>query len=56
MAKVRQFVPWVIFAFLIYAVVTSPDKSADAVSNVWGILRDGVENIGQFFSRVVGGS
>ncbi|YAL83612.1 hypothetical protein ACMYYO_02045 [Dermacoccaceae bacterium W4C1] len=54
MAKVRQFVPWVIAAFLVYAVVTSPDKSADMVNNLWGILSDGVSNIGQFFSRLVG--
>ncbi|BDZ56479.1 hypothetical protein FB554_3328 [Barrientosiimonas humi] len=54
MARVRQFVPWVIAAFLVYAVITSPDKSADTVRNLWDILAQGVRNIGQFFGNLMG--
>lgn len=55
MAKVKQFVPWVVIAFLVYAVVTSPDKSADMVRNIWDILSDGVRNIGSFFDNILNG-
>lgn len=55
MAKVRQFVPWVIAAFFVYAVITSPDKSADTVRNLWDIVKQGFENIGQFFGNLLGG-
>lgn len=55
MAKVRQFVPWILAAFFVYAVVTSPDKSADTVRNVWDIVQQGFGNIGDFFGNLLGG-
>ncbi|MDE9365624.1 hypothetical protein PZ938_08395 [Luteipulveratus sp. YIM 133132] len=55
MAKVKQFIPWVVLAFLVYAVVTSPNKSADLVRNIWEILSDGVSNIAQFFDNILNG-
>ncbi|WP_197274965.1 hypothetical protein [Luteipulveratus halotolerans] len=55
MAKIKSFVPWVVLAFVVYAVVTSPDKSADLVRNVWSILSDGVTNIGNFFDNILNG-
>lgn len=55
MAKVRSFVPWVLAAFLVYAVVTSPDSASAAVHNVWDILAQGVDNIGKFFGGVLNG-
>lgn len=53
MVKVRQLMPWVIAAFLIYAVVTSPTTSADTVHNIWKIISQGVSNFGNFFHRLL---
>ncbi|WP_169787750.1 hypothetical protein [Luteipulveratus mongoliensis] len=55
MTKIKQLVPWVVLAFLVYAVVTSPDKSADMVRNIWDIITDGVRNVGQFFDNILNG-
>lgn len=54
-AKLKALIPWVVAAFLIYAVVTSPDRSADLVRNLWEILADGFRNIGRFFNNLMGG-
>lgn len=54
-AKVKQLVPWLIAALLIYAVVTAPNRSAGVVRDIWGFLLDAFRNIGQFFSSLLGG-
>ncbi|MCE0487496.1 hypothetical protein [Ornithinimicrobium sediminis] len=52
-AKIKQILLWLLFAFLIYAVVTSPDRAADIVEAVWDIIVQGFSSIGQFFQALM---
>ena len=54
MLKVRRFLPWVLAAFLVYAVLVSPDRAADWVITAWDIILQGFRNIGQFFDALLG--
>jgi len=51
--KVRKIIIWVVFAFIVYAIFTSPDRSADIVHSCWQILTDGVKNMGDFFNSIL---
>ena len=52
--KIKRITIWVLFAFVLYAIFTSPDKSADIVRNLWDLLASGVENMGDFFKAIIG--
>lgn len=52
--KIKRITIWVLFAFVLYAIFTSPDKSADIVRNIWDLLASGVENMGDFFRAIIG--
>ncbi len=51
--KVKKIVIWVIFAFIVYAIFTSPDRSADIVHSAWDIIKNGVTTFGDFFDRIL---
>lgn len=51
--KVKKIIIWVVFAFIVYAVFTSPDHSADIVHSAWDIIRNGVTRFGDFFNSVL---
>jgi hypothetical protein len=38
MRRTRTVVVWLVVIFLIYAVVTSPDRSADIVEALWDVI------------------
>jgi hypothetical protein len=52
--KIKQILLWLLFGFLVYAVVTSPDRAADIVQAVWDIIAQGFASIGQFFQALMG--
>ena len=54
MTRVKKILLWVLVAFAAYAIFTSPDQAADIVRTSWGILADGVRNIGNFFDALLG--
>lgn len=53
-AQMKRVVLWALFAFAIYAIITSPDRAADIVASVWDIIAEGFRNIGRFFENLVG--
>ncbi|GAB3074009.1 hypothetical protein GCM10027080_16810 [Pedococcus soli] len=54
MNRVKKILLWVLVAFAIYAIITSPDQAAQIVKTSWSILADGVRNIGNFFDALLG--
>ncbi len=53
MSKARKVILWVVLAFFVYAIFTSPDKAADIVANIWGVIVDGFNAILQFFNSLL---
>lgn len=53
MVKAKRVALWVVLAFFVYAVFTSPDKAADIVGNIWGVIVDGFNAILQFFNSLL---
>lgn len=45
---------WLAMGFLLYAIITNPDRAADIVRAVWDIISQGFLNIGRFFNRLLG--
>ncbi len=50
---IKKIVLWLVTIFLLYAILTSPTDAADMVDTGWGILANGVENIGRFFDSLI---
>ena len=53
MPRVKKIVLWILVAFAIYAIFTSPDRAADIVRTSGSILVDGAKGIGQFFDALL---
>ena len=53
MAKVKKIILWIVLAFFVYAIFTSPDKAAGIVGNIWGVLVDGFNAILRFFDSLL---
>ncbi len=53
--KIKSVLWWLLFGFLVYAIITSPDRAADIVAAFWDIIEQGFKNIGQFFEALMGG-
>lgn len=52
--KIKKIAIWVIFAFVLYAIFTNPNKSADIVHSIWDLLASGMHNMGKFFQAILG--
>jgi hypothetical protein len=50
--RIRAVLIWIIAIFLVYAVVTSPEKAADVVEAVWGMITNAFASFGRFFSSL----
>ncbi len=51
-AKLKKVILWLVLAFCVYAVVTSPERSADVVKEIWHIITTGFTRIGDFFNAL----
>lgn len=51
---VKSIFTWIFWIFVLYAVLTSPNRAADLVVTVWEILVTGFNSIGAFFDRLLG--
>ncbi|GIG38694.1 hypothetical protein Cph01nite_04560 [Cellulomonas phragmiteti] len=51
-ARVRNFVIWVVFIFLVYAAVTNPDRAADTVRSIWDFIYGVFNGFARFFERL----
>jgi hypothetical protein len=52
--KVKKIIVWLLLAFLVYAIFTSPDKAAGIVGNAGGVLVDGFNALLRFFDTLLG--
>ena len=50
--KIKTALIWIIAIFLVYAIVTSPDRAADAVQAVWDIIVSAFTSFAQFFENL----
>lgn len=50
----KRILIWLLFGFVVYAVITSPDRAADIVVAVWDFILEGFRSIGRFFEALVG--
>ncbi len=53
MGKARKIILWVLLAFFVYAIFTNPDRAADIVANIWGLIVDGFNAILRFFNSLL---
>ena len=53
MARVRRILFWVLIAFAIYSIITSPERAAEMVRTAWGIIVDGFKGIASFFDALL---
>ncbi len=53
-AKVKKIIVWLVVAFLVYAIFTSPDKAAGIVGNPGGGLVGGFNALLRFFEALLG--
>ncbi len=51
---IKQILLWLLFGFLVYAIVTSPDRAADIIEAIWDVIAQGFQSIGQFFQALMG--
>lgn len=51
---VKRIFTWIFWIFVLYAILTSPNRAADLVGTVWEILVTGFNSIGLFFDRLLG--
>jgi hypothetical protein len=54
MQRLKKILLWVLIAFAVYAIFTSPDQAADIVRTSGSILADAVRSIGRFFDALLG--
>lgn len=55
MLTAKRVVTWVVIAFLIYTVVTNPEKAADLARSAFNGIASAGGAIGRFFSALVSG-
>ena len=53
MQRAKKVLLWVLVAFAVYAVFTSPDRSADVVRTSGTLLADGARSVGHFFDALL---
>ncbi|WP_202863488.1 hypothetical protein [Ornithinimicrobium avium] len=51
---VKKILHWLVWGFLIYAIITNPDRAADILRAVWDIISQSILNIGRFFNSLMG--
>lgn len=51
--NIKQILSWLLFGFIVYAIITSPERAADIVQAIWDIIVTGFRNIGRFFGSLI---
>lgn len=52
-AKVKTIVGWLVFAFLVYAVATHPDRFGTVIRSIWDFIYTTFSGIVTFFRTIV---
>ena len=50
--KIKTALFWIIAIFLVYAIVTSPDRAADLVKALWDLIVSAFASFGTFFRNL----
>lgn len=53
MTRTRQVLLAIVVIFILYAIYTSPTKSADAVRAIWNVVTTAVDAIFRFFNSLI---
>jgi hypothetical protein len=53
MPPVKKVVGWLVLAFVLYAILTSPEPAANMLGSAWDIVLNGLQNIGHFFDSLL---
>jgi hypothetical protein len=53
MQRAKKILLWVLVAFAVYAVFTSPDRSATIVKTSGTVVADGARSVGHFFDALL---
>lgn len=53
MQRVKRILLWILLAFVVYAIVTSPTQAADIARSAWSIIVQGFVSIGSFFDALL---
>lgn len=51
----KKLLVLLVVAFVIYAIVQSPQQAANIVHSIWNVIVGGLHGIADFFSRVLHG-
>ncbi|MDO8145483.1 MULTISPECIES: hypothetical protein [Isoptericola] len=51
--KAKTVLMWIVVIFLIYAIVTSPERSADIVQALWDVIVGAFASFGEFVSNLM---
>lgn len=52
-SKMKTALTWIIVIFVIYAIVTSPERSADILQGVLDVIVSAFHSIGKFFHSLM---
>ncbi|MDQ1287826.1 MAG: hypothetical protein QG622_1391 [Actinomycetota bacterium] len=53
MTRTRRIILFIVIAFALYAVVTSPQQAAGYVEDAFGLLADAVRGVFAFFDNLL---
>ncbi|MEG3616767.1 MULTISPECIES: hypothetical protein [Isoptericola] len=51
-AKAKTLLIWLVVIFLIYAIVTSPERAADIVQALWDVIAGAFASFGEFLANL----
>jgi len=51
-SKVKTLLIWLVVIFLVYAIVTDPERAANVVTSIWEFIAGAFAGFGQFFSSI----
>lgn len=54
MPRIKRILQGFLIAFVVYAIITSPNQAASFLSTAWQITVDGLAAIGKFFDALLG--
>ena len=52
-SRTGKIILFIVLAFFIYAIFTSPEKAADIVGSLWGLIVDAFNAILTFFNSLL---
>ena len=51
--KTKKFIAVVVIAFFVFVIFTAPERAAEIVANIWGLLVAGFNAILDFFNALL---